>query len=1193
MSGTGEEQRPPYKLFDYYTFEDRDLFFGREEEVLRTVGEVLTTRLLVLFAPSGSGKSSLINAGVRPKLEERGFYTVTVRLDCLPDVAIKRRLRRDLPQFFADLSDDTDLHASLAAAYRPKQGAATPQPLVVFLDQFEEFFVVFADQPQIRRAFIEEIARIKFDNTLPVYVVLSLRDDYFVCLNEFREAIPSIFQNNANIQLRPLDDGSALRAVIEPASKVGLRYEDGLPERIIADLKNLRTMAIPEGGRGVLRGVDVATAQPTEAPVARELKPGSSSENGSPSPGTNEGEKSARVGPQTTNGAGVLPITLQIVCYTLWLRRPPAPQPQLLTFELYQRLGGAATIIRNQLDSSLRQLPRGQQPLMRRLFRVLMTADLTKRLRSLDDLAEILRIRDRGKLTAVLENLTKANILREEHTENQAWYEFRHDYLVKELQRWLAQFDNQVRRRRLTYATVFGLIPVLVLGFILIIGFFTYQVNLTPKDYKDQEAELQVVRRWNPLGFRITTGILASQMKGFDAENRLRDGFRLSFGHLNDWHEMTNLLCPAGLATLTLKIIDERLGAALVLSDPQYTEKSSTTNLSALVRIEPEFARLVLELVNDPDWTVRLGVAETFAGLGRADTIVLRPLLKLLDDPNPLVRQSASKALGTLSNPDRQIVERLRLRLKDPDDSVRVHVAEALIKLNDRDPLVVTVLMASLREGWPSVRPLAAKNLVTLGRSEPTVVDGLLGLLGEKDPSVRVEAAQALRELGNKDPRVVRVFLTVLDKTLPFSPSRKMVLEALTELGRGDASVAERLLPLLKAPDLLVRMEAAEVFGKMNRSTAPVVEALVDLLKINEVPLQVYAIEALGKLGNTNQPVVEALLPLVDDEHSSIRTSAAKALGKLGENNDRVTDGIAVLVEHGSPAVLRNLKEALRKLSRMDQAVSEGLLALLTDSSAVARRSAAEALGRLGRTDTTVLDSLVARLKDPASPVRLSATEALGRLRLPEPRVVDSLLGVMQNSDAYLQKRAASALGELGKPDDRVITALLANLEDTDSLVQESSAEALGKLHRADESVTKGLVACLNNKNASPSVRKAVTKALTDLGAAGRPVLDGLAALLKDGNQDIQRSASDALGKLGQQRSDWTDERLIEILQHDVLNSHRRTAGLVLAHRPNLKTQSLEKIRSLRHDQRPWVRMAAWDTLLEIQRIRDRSRQQH
>ena len=84
----------PYKLFDYYTYEDRHLFFGREEESLRMVGEILSTRLLVLFAPSGSGKSSLINAGVRPLLEDRGFRTVYVRMETDPATSIRQASAR-------------------------------------------------------------------------------------------------------------------------------------------------------------------------------------------------------------------------------------------------------------------------------------------------------------------------------------------------------------------------------------------------------------------------------------------------------------------------------------------------------------------------------------------------------------------------------------------------------------------------------------------------------------------------------------------------------------------------------------------------------------------------------------------------------------------------------------------------------------------------------------------------------------------------------------------------------------------------------------------------------------------------------------------------------------------------------------------------------------------------------------------
>lgn len=101
--------REPYKYLDYYTSEDAELFFGREAEVQRMVGEILSSRLLVLFSPSGSGKTSLINAGVRPALEALDYRTVYVRLDTDPVDAAQQAIRQDLG--IDNAAPQEDLHA--------------------------------------------------------------------------------------------------------------------------------------------------------------------------------------------------------------------------------------------------------------------------------------------------------------------------------------------------------------------------------------------------------------------------------------------------------------------------------------------------------------------------------------------------------------------------------------------------------------------------------------------------------------------------------------------------------------------------------------------------------------------------------------------------------------------------------------------------------------------------------------------------------------------------------------------------------------------------------------------------------------------------------------------------------------------------------------------------------------------------
>ncbi|HEV8461928.1 MAG TPA: hypothetical protein VGQ38_14600, partial [Gaiellaceae bacterium] len=121
----------PYKFLDSYELEDAPLFFGRELETKILLADIVTTRLVVLFAKTGTGKTSLINAGVRPSLHSRGYGTFFIRVQDDPmrsaRLTIERELGRRLP---AGEEFATQL-----------EHLADAQPIVLFFDQFEEFFL--------------------------------------------------------------------------------------------------------------------------------------------------------------------------------------------------------------------------------------------------------------------------------------------------------------------------------------------------------------------------------------------------------------------------------------------------------------------------------------------------------------------------------------------------------------------------------------------------------------------------------------------------------------------------------------------------------------------------------------------------------------------------------------------------------------------------------------------------------------------------------------------------------------------------------------------------------------------------------------------------------------------------------------------------------------------------------------------
>jgi hypothetical protein len=124
----------PYKFLEPYTQADADIFFGRDRETQILLADVVLSRLVVLFAKTGTGKTSLINAGVRPLLEERGYETFFIRVQqgdpaSSTRAEIRKHSRLKLPE-------RGSLAQQLQALSRRLK-----QPIVLFFDQFEEFFI--------------------------------------------------------------------------------------------------------------------------------------------------------------------------------------------------------------------------------------------------------------------------------------------------------------------------------------------------------------------------------------------------------------------------------------------------------------------------------------------------------------------------------------------------------------------------------------------------------------------------------------------------------------------------------------------------------------------------------------------------------------------------------------------------------------------------------------------------------------------------------------------------------------------------------------------------------------------------------------------------------------------------------------------------------------------------------------------
>lgn len=249
-SASTVDARNPWLGLASFTEETRSFFFGREEEVAELARRVQRKLLTVLFGKSGLGKTSILKAGLVPRLREHGFCPVYVRIDYgvgTPEPAeqIKEAIRR------AASASGQWTQAGVAAAgeslweflhhrddvLRDAAGA-TIIPLLIF-DQFEELFTL-AQSDDFGRAraarFIEELADLvenrapktleaqlerdeaateRFDFTRGDYrVLISLREDYLAPLESLKRVMPSISQNR--LRLAPMTGAQALEAVLRP-----------------------------------------------------------------------------------------------------------------------------------------------------------------------------------------------------------------------------------------------------------------------------------------------------------------------------------------------------------------------------------------------------------------------------------------------------------------------------------------------------------------------------------------------------------------------------------------------------------------------------------------------------------------------------------------------------------------------------------------------------------------------------------------------------------------------------------------------------------------------------------------------------------------------------------------------------------------------------------------------------------------
>ncbi|MFD8376163.1 trypsin-like peptidase domain-containing protein [Streptomyces sp. NPDC059688] len=235
-----EHEVCPYRGLEPFTAAHSRWFKGRDKAVEQVLANLAgERRLTLLLGPSGSGKSSLIQAGVLPALAEGRLRGSESWLPVLT------RPRKDLLTEIERAGLPGARHDGLmAAADRRLASEPDRRRVLLVIDQFEELLVQSADG-RLREflAVIDEITTVA-DSDSELSVILVMRDDFYPQLaasagSLLEAATPGLLNVPGTLGRKDLCD-----IIVEPAENVGLHFQQGLPEQIISDILEANPEAV-------------------------------------------------------------------------------------------------------------------------------------------------------------------------------------------------------------------------------------------------------------------------------------------------------------------------------------------------------------------------------------------------------------------------------------------------------------------------------------------------------------------------------------------------------------------------------------------------------------------------------------------------------------------------------------------------------------------------------------------------------------------------------------------------------------------------------------------------------------------------------------------------------------------------------------------------------------------------------------
>lgn len=376
-------------------FSKSETLYGRDRELRILTDRLIAERIVLLHAPSGAGKTSLVQAGLIPKLAEEGFFVH-------PTIRVNAEYPGDMMSATDTISDPRRFNRfvfsallSLEERYQPEKRTKLNRlarlslgdylalrslederdgPEFMIFDQFEEVLSIDPNDRAAKTSFFSQLRNVlKNRNRWALFVT---RTDFVGALEPYARNIPTYFSNTFHLEL--LGVKAAMEAVQQPARKAGVEFDDSAAQKLVDDLRRVQVQMLDGSVQGQL-------------------------------------------------GLYVEPVQLQVVCYRLWENK--SARKTTITEKDLDKVGDVNQSLAEYYAMSVTRAA-GETGISERDIRQWFD----RKLISPEGTRSLVRIgaeKSEGLPNAAIRNLEDTHLIRPEKRAGQTWYELAHDRLIE------------------------------------------------------------------------------------------------------------------------------------------------------------------------------------------------------------------------------------------------------------------------------------------------------------------------------------------------------------------------------------------------------------------------------------------------------------------------------------------------------------------------------------------------------------------------------------------------------------------------------------------------------------------------------------------------------------------------------------------------------------------------------------------